>query len=68
MRVRKLRSVEDLAAPTALPLDEGNIRSAIELSELCSRLHPVSPPRGVQRFASVDAAWLHRCAWESTPP
>jgi hypothetical protein len=63
--VRRLRTIDEAAPPVAIPLDGRNLRSAIELSELCLRLRPVTPPRGVQRFASIEDAQEHRRRWET---
>lgn len=65
MPVRKLRSIEDASPRPATPLDGRNLRSAIELSELCLRLRPVTPPRGVRRFTSAEEARRARRRWEA---
>lgn len=64
MTVRKLTHVGQVDPPDATPLDGNNIRSAIELSELCLRLRRLTPPRGVRRFASIEDAHKHRVQWE----
>lgn len=65
MTVRKLTDVSQATAPDETPLDGNNLRSAIELSELCLRLRPITPPRGVRRFASIEDAQRHRQRWET---
>src|SRR5581483_4562318 len=50
MAVRKLAMIEDAPASRANPLEGESLRSAVELSELCLRLRPITPPRGVLRF------------------
>lgn len=64
MPVRKLRRIEDATIPAAAALDERNLRSGVELSELCLRLRPLTPPRGVRRFSSIEDAQEHRRRWE----
>lgn len=64
MTVRKLTHVNQATAPDATPLDGNNLRSAIELSELCLRLRPLKPARGVRRFRSIEDAHEHRLQWE----
>lgn len=64
MTVRKLTHADQATVPDAPPLDGNNLRSAIELSELCLRLRPVTPPRGVRRFSSIEDAYAHRLQWE----
>ena len=64
MTVRKLTHIEEATAPDATPLDGGNLRSAIELSELCLKLRPLKPPQGIRRFTSIEDAHEHRLQWE----
>jgi hypothetical protein len=64
MVVRKLAKIEDARPPRANPLEGESLRSAVELSELCLRLRPITPPRGVLRFTSVEASRAHRRQWE----
>lgn len=64
MPVRKFRTIEEATVPIAPRPDGRNIRSAIELSELCLRLRPIAVPRGVRRFESAEQAHQHRLAWE----
>lgn len=64
MTVRRLTHVDQATPPVATPLDGNNLRSAIELSELCLRLRPLKPPAGVRRFTSIEDAHAHRLQWE----
>jgi hypothetical protein len=67
MGVRKFRSVADMPGPTPLPpLDEGNLRLAVELLDLARRLSRFSLPPGVRRFHSVEEADAHRRAREKS--
>ncbi len=65
MPIAKRRSVEEAVPPSARPLDGDNLRAAIEISDLCLRLYPLVPPRGVRRFGSIEEAQDHRRCWES---
>jgi hypothetical protein len=67
MGVRKFRSVADMPGPAPLPpLEEGNLRLAVELLDLASRLSRFSLPPGVRRFHSVEEADAHRRAREKS--
>lgn len=66
MPVRKFRSIEEMPdAPPAPPLQDENLRAALELSELAHRLHPWHLPPGVRKFRSVAESHAWRVDWES---
>ena len=65
MAIRKFRRIEDAEMPSVVGSAGQNLRSAIELSEFCLRLRPMTPPRGVRRFASIEDAQSHRLRWET---
>ena len=65
MGVRKFRSVADMPGPIPLPpLDANNLRLAVELMDLGSRLSRFTLPPGVRRFHSAEEADAHRRARE----
>ena len=68
MAVARFRNLDQATAPTARPLDGRNLRSAVELSELCLRLHGVEPSVGVHRFASIQEARDDRLRCETEEP
>lgn len=65
MPVRKFRSIEEAGPPIAQTRGaEADLRAAFELSELCQRLNPWSPPPGVHRNTSITEAQERRRQWE----
>lgn len=55
MPVSKHRHITELGPPPVSESATENLRAAFELMDLCLRLHPWPPRRGVQRHRSVDA-------------
>ncbi|MGH8886772.1 MAG: hypothetical protein ACRDYX_16690 [Egibacteraceae bacterium] len=70
MSLRKLRHIGEAERPPAAPLDGDNLRAAFALCELCRRLRPWTPPRGIHRNTSLAEAQARRQTWEApaAPP
>jgi hypothetical protein len=66
MPVFKFRSIEEMNAHDARPLDPDNLRVAVSLSKSCMALHPKRMTPGVRKYRSLDEAWAARVSWEST--
>ena len=65
MSIRKFRHPGEATLSESLRLDGRNLRAAIELSDACLRFRPITPPRGVHRFASIEEANTERRRWET---
>jgi hypothetical protein len=57
MPVRKMQDITEATVLLAAPLRGENLRSALELSAVCLRLHPSSVRPGVRRFQSIEEGW-----------
>ena len=68
MGVRKFRSIEEAKQRASKRLEGANLRSAVELSELCLHLSRVRPPQGVHRFTSIEQAQEDRRRWQDDLP
>jgi hypothetical protein len=67
MPLTKYRSVEEMAAAAEQDRPLGalsGLRSALVLSELCSRLAGRRLPAGVHRFGSIEEENRQREEWE----
>lgn len=56
MPVRRFRSIRETPSPRPAASPTENLRAALELIELCHRLHPIRPHRGVRRYRTVGAS------------
>ena len=67
MPVHKYRSVHEMKQlPPPHPLDWQNLRHAIELMELTTRLFPVRYAPGVRRFHTLEEANRYRDTMQTT--
>lgn len=65
MSIRKFHSVEDMPEPRRSANAREGIAAACALSEMCRGIGSTSiAPRGVYKFASVEAADMFRQSWE----
>jgi len=66
MPVRKFRSIEDMPGSRNLPpLEPGNLRAALSLTEVAYGMFPWRFPPGVHKFRSIEEASRRRAEWEA---